>query len=142
MVEIDRASLLDSLADWGHYVDDFHRLSANHQASFLLRQGYQRFGYLLAHVAGWWEEGLRVVNEVRANANFIYVEPDTDTFNADIIQKFAQKDEAEIATYFESTRQKMIAMISSLTDEILFHPLVQEWLLADVIEHFEEHRLI
>jgi hypothetical protein len=141
VAEIDRTSLLDCLATWGHYMDDFHRLSANRQASFLLRQGYQRFGDLLAHVAGWWEEGLRVVDEVRANANFIYVEPDTDAFNADIVLKFAATDEAEIAAYFESIRRKMVVMIEASADEILSHPLVREWLFADVIEHFEEHRL-
>lgn len=141
MPELTQASLLDCLAAWGLYVEEFHRLSPDRQAAFLLRQGYRRFGDVLVHVAGWWENGLRVVDGVRADPRFTYNEPDTDVFNADIVQKFALKDEAGVAAHFESTRQKMVAMIESLPAEMLDHPLVREWLLADVIEHLEEHRM-
>ena len=34
----DHSTLLDCLADWGRTVNKFHRLPADRQAAFLLRQ--------------------------------------------------------------------------------------------------------
>ena len=138
---IDRASLLDCLAAWGHYVDEFYRLPTDRQAAFLLRQGYPLFGDLLAHVAGWWQEGIRVVEGVRADEGFVYAEPDTDEFNARVVDRARGQSEAELIQQFEETRQRMVQSIEQSPAEVLTHPLVQEWLIADIVEHYEEHRL-
>jgi len=137
----DRSTLLDCLADWGRTVDKFHRLPADRQAAFLLRQGYPRFGDLLAHVTGWWQEGVRVVEGVRADAHFVYAEPDTDAFNAQVVEQAQGQGEAALEAQFEAMRVRMIHLVEESPAEVLAHPLVQEWLIADILEHYEEHRL-
>ena len=137
----DRSTLLDCLADWGRTVDKFHRLPADRQAAFLLRQGYPRFGDLLAHVSGWWQEGIRVVEGVRADEHFVYAEPDTDAFNARVVEQAQGQSEAALEAQFEAMRVRMVHLVEESPAEVLAHPLVQEWLIADIVEHYEEHRL-
>jgi hypothetical protein len=141
MTEITRPSLLHSLDEWGNYVDKFQRLAPDRQAGFLHDQGFAALQDLLGHVVGWWEEGQRLVKEVLADPSFIYVEPDTDAFNAQLVEKFHAWTEAEALAYFEKTRAAMTALLRELPEEILEHTLVRDWLFADVIEHLDEHRL-
>lgn len=138
---VDRTTLLDCLADWGRTVDKFHRLPTDRQAAFLLRQGYPRFGDLLAHVTGWWQEGIHVVEGVRADAHFVYAEPDTDAFNARVVEQAQGQNEAALEAQFEAMRVRMAHLVEESPAEVLTHPLVQAWLSADILEHYEEHRL-
>src|SRR3972149_9372942 len=100
MPELSRASLLDSLEEWGKYADKFKRLPRDRQAAFLGEQGFTALQNLLGHVVGWWQEGQRVVREVMADPSFIYQEPDTDAFNAGWVEKFRSLDETEALDRF------------------------------------------
>jgi hypothetical protein len=141
MTETTRSHLLHSLGEWRSYVDTFKRLAPDRQAGFLHEQGFAALQDLLGHVAGWWDEGLRVVKEVQADPSFIYLEPDTDTFNAELVRKFQALTETDALTQFETTRVALRRLVEDLPEEILEHALVRDWLFADVIEHLEEHRL-
>ena len=141
MPGITRASLLYSLAEWGKYVDKFKHLAPDRQAGFLHEQGFAALQDLLGHVTGWWEEGQRVVKAVQADPAFIYIEPDTDAFNAELVAKFHAMTEAGALAHFEITRMAMAGLVQELPADILEHPLVRDWLFADVIEHLEEHRI-
>ncbi len=141
MTGITRPDLLRALDEWGTYMDKFKRLAPDRGAGFLHEQGFAALQDLLGHVVGWWQEGQRVVKEVQADPAFIYMEPDTDAFNAEFVQKFHALSEAEALAQFEETRAAMTGLIRDLPADILGHPLVRDWLFADVIEHLEEHQL-
>jgi hypothetical protein len=141
MTELTRAALLTCLDEWKTYPERFKRLPPDRQAAFLEQQGYAALRELLGHVIGWWEEGLRVVQGVRADPSFAYVEPDTDAFNAELVQDFRAREEGAALEHFEKTRLLMVDLVRELPDEILDRPLVRDWLRADVIEHWDEHAL-
>jgi len=141
MPELTQSALLAYLDRWEEYVDKFNRLPADRQAAFLHEQGFPRLRDLLAHIIGWWEEGIRIVESVLSYPDFVYNEPDTDAFNATVVEKYSSWREASLFQYFEQTRRRIVDMVSALPEAALENPLIREWLIADVIEHFDEHKL-
>lgn len=141
MPDVTRAGLLESLREWGNYVDGFNRLAPERQAAFLQEQGFAALRDLLGHVIGWWEEGQRLVKAMQADPSYTYVEPDTDAFNADLVRKFHAMTEAEALAEFEHARLALIRLVEGLPAAMLEHDLVRDWLFADVVEHMQEHSL-
>jgi hypothetical protein len=141
MTEPTRSALTEALEEWGAYAQDFKRLPPDRQAAFLQEQGFAALQDLLGHVIGWWQEGLRLVQGVQADPSFIYDEPDTDEFNAGLVRKHHAMHEGAVLQQFENTRRAMIELVRDLPDDVFSRPLIREWLMADVIEHLEEHRL-
>lgn len=141
MPELTQPALLAYLERWGEYVERFNRLPADRQIVFLHEQGFPRLRDLLAHVIGWWEEGMRIIESVLSYPEFVYREPDTDTFNAMLIEQYSSWDEANLLQHFERTRLRLVDMIEGLPAEAFKNSLIREWLIADVIEHLEEHNL-
>jgi hypothetical protein len=138
---VTRTALLAALDEWKAYPERFRRLPPDGRAAFLEGQGYSALRELLGHVIGWWEEGLRVVEGVKADPAFAYAEPDTDAFNAQLVEQFRAVREADALDRFEKTRLLMVDLVRDLTEDLLARPLVRDWLMADVIEHLDEHRL-
>jgi hypothetical protein len=141
MHELSRPHLLNALDDWGAYPEKFERLPPERQAAFLQDQGFAALQDLLGHVIGWWQQGRRVVGGVQADPAFVYDEPDTDAFNADLTLKYHSWDPADVLDHFEKERQAMKSLVHNLPGDVLAAPLVREWLIADVIEHLEEHAI-
>ena len=125
--------------EWGGCVERFNALPPEKQAAFLKRQGFERFRDLVAHVLAWWEEGMRVIQSA-SNEDPCEV-PDVDAFNADAVAKAAELPESEVLGDFEKTRLALINLVDSLPDEVLAKPNVQEWLRADVMQHYFEHAM-
>jgi hypothetical protein len=141
MAEPTRSAMLHALDEWGNYIEQFNRLAPDRAAAFMHGQGFAALQDLLGHVIGWWEEGQCVVRGIRADPAFVYIEPDTDAFNAQLVEKFHAQAEAEVLDHFEKTRLAMLELVEGLPEEMLAQPLIRDWLQADVIEHLEEHRL-
>jgi hypothetical protein len=141
MHELDRSTLLTALDEWGTYADKFKSLPPDRQAAFLEAQGFSAFQDLLGHIIGWWDEGLRILDGVRLDPTFVYHEPDTDAFNAELVRKYHVWNEADVLGHFETARRALARQVQDLTEERLAQPLIREWLYADVVEHLDEHRL-
>jgi len=125
--------------EWGGCVERFNALPPEKQAAFLKRQGFERFRDLLAHVLAWWEEGIRVI-QASSDEDPCDVQ-DVDAFNAEAVKKYSALSESEVLADFEQTRLTLISLIDTLPDELMAKPNVQEWLRADVVEHYFEHAL-
>ena len=141
-VSAPRFLVLDTLQrEWGDCLERFQALPEEKQKAFLEKQGFARFRDLVAHVIVWWEDGLTAIDAITKDLAYRHPEKDTDTYNAEAVRVFGELDEVDVWKKFESTRQSLMELAINLPEEIFNHKDVQEWLRADVIEHYYEHAL-
>ena len=126
---------------WGEYVKQFNRLSPEERAAFLEKEGFANFHDLLAHVIGWWEEGLWIITGILDDPSFTWEERDTDAFNVELIEKFRSWPEEDLLLHYENVREALVNLVADLPENALNNEDIREWLYADVIEHLEEHRI-
>ena len=137
-----RFQTLDILQnDWAEYVSAFQSLPLEKQTEFLTKQGFARFRDVVAHIIAWWEDGMDAINAISKDPAYQHPDRDTDAYNAEAIAIFGKLNEAEVLKRFESVRQSLMELTINLPDETFDHKGAQEWLKADVIEHYYEHAL-
>ncbi len=141
LVALSKFLTLDTLEhEWGNYIQAFD--ASEKKAEFLRKQSVARFEDLLVHNFVWWEQGVIAVNGALKDPSFTYAGPgDTDTFNAEIVAKYKETNEADLRALFEQKRLEMIEFVRSLPDSAFENPTIEEWLAADVVEHFDEHAI-
>ena len=126
---------------WGEYVKQFNRLSPEERVAFLEKEGFANFHDLLAHVIGWWEEGLWVITGILDDPSFTWEERDIDAYNLELIEKFRSWREDDLLLHYENVREAFLNLVADLPENALDNEDIREWLYADVIEHLEEHRI-
>lgn len=135
-----RFVVLDVLQnDWAEYLADFQSLPHEKQTEFLEKQGFPRFRDLIAHIIAWWDDGLEAIRALQRDPAYIHPDKDTDSYNAEAVERFGKLDEVEVMACFESTRRQLVDLVTNLPEEILNHKDIQSWLRWDVIEHLYEH---
>ena len=141
LVALSKFITLDTLEnEWGTYIADFE--ASEKKEEFLKKQGAARFADLLAHNFVWWDQGVIAVQGALKDPSFTYAGPgDTDTFNANIVADYSKTSEAELRMIFEQKRLEMIELVRSLPDSAFENPTIEEWLAADVVEHYDEHAI-
>ena len=140
LVALSRFLVLDVLQnEWSEYVEKFNRLDLDRQNEFLTKQGVESFHELLAHILGWWEEGARIITGLLQTPDFTWTDHDVDRFNEVLKRKFSTWSYDDLLEYFEVVRLTLIELVSSLPDEALLNADIEDWLAADVIEHYDEH---
>ena len=141
LVALSRFLTLDTLEhEWGTYIAKFD--ASNKKDEFLKKQGVARFEDLLAHAFVWWDEGVAAVKGALKDPAFVYAGPaDTDAYNAEIVAKYQGTSEADLRTLFEQKRLDMIELVRGLPESAFVNPTIEEWLAADVVEHFDEHAI-
>lgn len=141
LVALSRFLTLDTLEhEWKDYPAAFD--ASDKQEEFLKQQGAARFGDLLAHNFVWWDQGMIAVQGALRDPSFTYAGPgDTDTFNAEIVEKYKQTSDTDLRALFEQKRLEMIELVRDLPDSAFENPTIEEWLAADVVEHYDEHAL-
>lgn len=126
---------------WGEYVRRYQGLAPAAQAGFLQEQGFESFHDLLAHVIGWWEEGLRVMTGILDDPGFTWKERDTDEFNRELVAKFRSWSQEDLLLHYENVREALLNLVADLPENALSNKDIRDWLYADVIEHLEDHRV-
>ena len=140
LVALGRFLTLDVLQhEWSEYVEKFNKLSADKQAEFLAKQGVESFHDMLAHILGWWEEGVRIITGILETPGFTWAEHDVDRFNVMLKRKFEPWSEEDLLEYFEIIRLTLIELVSGLSDDAFLNADIEDWLAADVVEHYDEH---
>ncbi len=135
-----RFLVLDTLQrEWADYIGRFQSLKEEKQKVYLQKQGFNRFRDAAAHIIAWWEDGLEAIDSVSKDLTYHHPEKNTDETNAQAVRIFGKLEEAEVWKKFESTRQSLIELVINLPEAVFNHPEVQEWLRADVIDHYYEH---
>ncbi|MBX3036640.1 MAG: hypothetical protein KF758_06985 [Anaerolineales bacterium] len=103
---------------------------------YLKKQGFERFEDILAHIIGWWDEGVKVIEGFKKDSNFVYDEPEVDSFNQKLVEQYRN---ADVRNIFEQKRMTMIELVKSMDESLFDNQIVERWLAADVVEHFDEH---
>lgn len=131
---------LDMLQNnWATYMEDFHRLEPERQKEFLSRQGFDTFHDLLAHIVGWWEEGARIINGILHSPAFTWQDPETDSFNAELIKKYSTWTDDDLFEHYETVRLALIDLVSRLPEDAFLNKDIEGWLADDVARHYDEH---
>jgi len=127
---------------WGEYIGQFEALSPEAQKTFLEKQGFGSFHDLLAHIVGWWEEGLWVITGILDEPGFTYEDRDTDAFNQELVQKYRSWSDDDLFLHFENVREATLDLVAELNEDALTNKHIRGWLYANVIEHLEDHRIV
>jgi hypothetical protein len=140
LITLNRFLVLDMLQnDWAGYIDDFQRLEPEKQKEFLSKQGFENFHDLLAHIIGWWEEGARIINGILDSPSFTWQDHDVDAFNRELTQKFSAWSDDDLFKHYEGLRLALIDLVARLPEDAFRNKDIEDWLAADVVEHYEEH---
>lgn len=140
LVALSRFLVLDILQhEWSEYVERFNRLDLQQQNGFLSKQGVGSFHDLLAHIIGWWEEGARIIKGILETPGFTWTDHDVDRYNAMLRRKFETWVNDDLLEYFEIMRLTLIEMVTSFPDDAFPNRDIEDWLAADVVEHYDEH---
>jgi len=126
---------------WGEYIGQFKALSPETQKAFLEKQGYERFHDLLAHIVGWWEEGLWVITGILDEPGFTYEDRDIDAYNRELVEKYRPWSDDDLFLHFENVREAKLDLVSELNEDALTNRHIRGWLYANVIEHLEDHKI-
>lgn len=139
LVALSKFLTLDTLEhEWGAFTAKFDALEKKDE--YLRKQALVRFEDMLAHVIAWWEEGAAAVQGALKDPSFVYAGPaDTDAYNAEVAAKYQGMSAEELRALFEQKRLEMIDLVRGLPESAFEHPTIEEWLAADVVEHFDEH---
>jgi hypothetical protein len=140
-IEVTKEILLEALSTWKDYPAGIEALPVEKKAAFLEKQGYPSAHALLSHITGWWDEAFAIVDDALAGRERPRREYDFDVFNAESLARFKAWSEADLLSYYETMRQKLITLVSGLTDEQLEIKRVRNWLHGVVVDHAEEHAI-
>ena len=137
-----RAELLDALEKiWGRYVSLLAQLTGAEQKHFAQRQGYNRPQDLLAHLAAWMEETVRVAPYLLRDERPPHDYANDAEFNARAVEDCQTWTRAQVEAKFEKQRQAFVQLLASLPDEAIPIQRVYRWFSGTIIGHYEEHRL-
>lgn len=127
--------------DWGRYIKQYRELTPEDQRAFLQTQGFETFHDLLAHVIGWWEEGLWIITGILEDPNFAWEERDTDSYNLELIEKYRSWKKEDLLLHYENVREAILNLVAELPEDVLSNKDIRYWLYEDIITHLEDHRI-
>jgi hypothetical protein len=142
IVTLSRALVMDTLEnEWAGYMERFGQLDAGKQKEFLSKQGFENFRDIVAHVIGWWEETLRVVNRTVENPGYVWEGRDVDVFNAELVKKFSTWSKSDLSIQYENVRRSLMELVEELPDDAFKNQEIESWLAADAVRHYDDHAL-
>ncbi len=142
LVALSRFLTLDLLAnEWAEYIDDYSSLDAGKKKEFLVKQGFDNFHDLVAHVTGWWEEGARIITGILDTPGFIWTDPETDKFNVELTQKYSTWSDEDLFAHYETVRHVLIELVAELPEDAFLNRDIESWLAADVVGHYDGHAI-
>ena len=140
LIALNRFLVIDMLEnDWATYIDDLNCLPSEKQTEFLSKQGFENFHDLLAHMIGWWEEGARIIMGILDSPAFTWQDPETDTFNAELMEKYSTWSDEDLFRHFETVRLALIDLVAGLPEDAFLNRDIESWLATDVVGHYDEH---
>ena len=117
LVALSRFLTLDTLEnEWSTYIQRFDKLE--NKDEFLQKQGFKKIEDILVHIVGWWDEGTRLIKSAQANPDFVYEEPNTDQFNAELLITHKNTSPADVRRLFESKRIVASAKLDKFLDNL------------------------
>lgn len=126
---------------WGNYIHRFRQLTPQEQAVFLQKQGFESLHDLLAHIIGWWEEGIKVINGILEQPDYAWEERDTDELNRELVAKYRPWREEDLLAHYENIRAALLDLVADLPESAMDNKEIYGWLAADVVGHLEDHKI-
>jgi len=140
LVSVSRFLTIDVLKnEWAEYVEKFNKLDMEKQKEFLSKQGLGSFHDLLAHITGWWEEGARIISGIIDSPSFTWTDPDTDAFNLALTKKYSLWSDDDLLKHYDTVRLALIDLVTELPEDAFMNKDIEDWLAADVVEHYDDH---
>jgi hypothetical protein len=140
LVALSRFLLLDTLQNgWATYIEDFDHLDDEKKKEFIAKQGVENFHDLLAHIAGWWEESMRIIHGILNEPGFTWQDPETDAFNVELTKKYSTWSNSELLKHYEATRTAMVELASTIPDDAFLNADIESWLASDGVHHYDDH---
>jgi len=140
LVALSRFMVMDMLENnWATYIADFNRLEDEKKKEFLTKQGLGSFHDLLAHVIGWWEEGVRIISGIMDSPSFTWKSRDTDAFNVELTKKYSAWSDEDLFKHYETVRRAMLDLVAELPESAFLNKDIEGWLKDDVVAHYDEH---
>jgi len=140
LVALNRFMVVDMLEnEWATYIADFNRLEDEKKKEFLEKQGLGSFHDLLAHVIGWWEEGVRIISGIMDSPSFTWKSRDTDAFNVELTKKYSAWSDEDLFKHYETVRRAMLDLVAELPEDAFLNKDIEGWLKDDVVGHYDEH---
>jgi len=140
LVAVSRFIVVDILEnEWATYIEDFNRLDDEKKKEFLSKQGFENFHDLVAHVIGWWEEGVRIIAGILDSPGFTWKRHDADAYNAELVKKYSKWTDNDLFMHYGSVRVVLLELTAELPDDAFLNKDIEEWLMDDVVGHYDEH---
>lgn len=141
LVVLGKFLTLDTLEhEWGTFIQKFD--VSEKKDEYLKSQQLARFEDILVHSFMWWDEGVNAVQGALKDSNFVYKGPaDTDAYNAEIVQKYQSMSSDDVRKLFEQKRIELMKLVQSLPENAFDNLTIEDWLAADIVEHFDEHNV-
>jgi len=140
-------------AGWGRLMDVIQRLGSDGLDRPL--SPHWTVKEMLAHLAFWEETSVPVIQTMYRGGPEIPVEqwyggddlelapdapwPDADTHNAREARWARTRSASEVLERLAQARQKLIAMITTITDEEASGPIGQQWSGEAICRHVDQH---
>jgi hypothetical protein len=137
---MSRQDMLDFIEqNWSVYLPTLDSIPVDEREAFAQAQGYPGTKELIAHIAGWWREGIRIVKATMAGH-----QPDTDydsddEFNARIIQNASRQTYEQIEEEFENAREEIAGLIAELPDSAFANPQIYDEFFGEIVTHYQQH---
>lgn len=125
--------------EWGSYVERFYNLPEKERNQRVKDMGYESFRDLLAHILGWWEEGMDIILAIAEERQYERKKYDFDVFNAESVARYKSWNDKEFMAQFEKTRQKMGTDLRSMKEAAFENRRVKTWIQGIIIHHAREH---
>lgn len=125
--------------EWATYIQNFYQLEPEKRQEFLAKQGFDTFHDLLAHIIGWWEEGARIVTGILHSPSFTWQDPDADSFNVELTQKFSTWSDEDLFKHYENVRLALIDLVERLPEDAFFNRDIEAWLADEIVRHYDAH---
>jgi len=139
-VAVSRFLVIDMLENnWATYIEDFNRLEEEKKKEFLLKQGFGNLHNLVAHVVGWWEEGVRIIAGILDTPGFTWQNHDADAFNAELVRRYSNWSDMDLFKHYESVRVALLELTAELPEDAFLNKDIESWLVDDVVGHYDEH---
>jgi hypothetical protein len=137
---MSRQDMLDFIEQyWSVYLPTLDSIPVDEREAFAQAQGYPGTKELIAHIAGWWREGIQIVKAVMAGQ-----QPDTDyanddEFNARMIRNASDQPYEQVEEEFENARDEIAGLIAELPDAVFADPQIYDEFFGEIVTHYRQH---
>lgn len=138
--QMTRQEMLDFIEQyWSVYLPTLDSIPVDEREAFAQQQGYPGTKELIAHIAAWWREGIRIVKETMAGQKPALGYSSDDEFNARVLQTSNTQTYEQVEEEFENAREEIAGLIAELPDATFSDPQIYDQFYGEIVAHYRQH---